>query len=110
MSTPLLLTLLLTLPAQPVTAQIIHSLLWTPYFSWKISHHRHHMNHASIERDEVYVPKTRRDLGIPPRDADVDWEDYFGDTPVYTLYMLVRQQLLAFEAYLCGCQYFGNII
>ncbi|KAJ7911815.1 fatty acid desaturase-domain-containing protein [Mycena leptocephala] len=45
---------------------ITHSFLWTPYFSWKISHHRHHISHASMERDEVYVPNTRSDLGIPP--------------------------------------------
>ncbi|KAI0356911.1 linoleoyl phosphatidylcholine delta-12 acetylenase [Trametes cingulata] len=87
-----------------VVGYILHSLLWTPYFSWKFSHHRHHSNHASMEKDEVYVPKTRADLGIPheaeQRDAEIDWDEYFGDTPIYTLYMLVRQQLFAFEAYL----------
>ena len=81
--------------------QVLHSLLWTPYFSWKISHHRHHRNHASMERDEVYVPKTRGDLRIPRLPQhEIDWEEHFGDTPIYTLYMLVRQQLLAFPAYL----------
>ncbi|CAL1703512.1 unnamed protein product [Somion occarium] len=80
---------------------VIHSFLWTPYFSWKISHHRHHSNHASMERDEVYVPKTRSDLGIPlQKNEDIDWDEYFGDTPVYTLFMLLRQQFLAFPAYL----------
>ncbi|KAK7689099.1 hypothetical protein QCA50_007790 [Cerrena zonata] len=80
---------------------VTHSVLWTPYFSWKISHHRHHKSHASMERDEVYVPKTRSDLGIPlkPRE-EIDWDDYFGDTPLYTLFMLLRQQVLAFPAYL----------
>ena len=54
-----------------------------------------------MERDEVYVPKTRSDLGIPkaPR-PEIDWDEYLGDTPVYTLYMLIRQQLFAFPAYL----------
>ncbi|EAU81574.2 delta 12 fatty acid epoxygenase [Coprinopsis cinerea okayama7 len=80
---------------------IIHSFLWTPYFSWKISHHRHHSNHASMERDEVYVPKTREDLGIPDRPNDeIDWDEIFGDTPIYTLFLLIRQQVLAFPAYL----------
>ncbi|KAL6302049.1 linoleoyl phosphatidylcholine delta-12 acetylenase [Sparassis latifolia] len=80
---------------------IVHTILWTPYFSWRISHHRHHSNHASMERDEVYVPKTRSDLGIPKEgDHPFDYEDYFGDTPLYTLFMLIRQQLLAFPAYL----------
>ncbi|KAK7449305.1 hypothetical protein VKT23_013448 [Stygiomarasmius scandens] len=81
---------------------VTHTFLWTPYFSWKISHHRHHSNHASMERDEVYVPKTREDLGIPNEhhDTGIDYDEYLGDTPIYTLYMLVRQQLLAFPAYL----------
>lgn len=91
--------------------QTLHSLLWTPYFSWKYGHHRHHSNHASLERDEVYVPRTRADLGIPPprasgeagaghKEGEIDWDEYFGDTPAYTLFELVRQQLFAFEAYL----------
>ena len=54
-----------------------------------------------MERDEVYVPKTRGDLRIPRLlQHEIDWEEHFGDTPIYTLYMLVRQQLLAFPAYL----------
>ncbi|KJA16239.1 hypothetical protein HYPSUDRAFT_47552 [Hypholoma sublateritium FD-334 SS-4] len=80
---------------------ICHSFLWTPYFSWRISHHRHHSNHASMERDEVYVPKTREDLNIPEiPNEDIDWDEIFGDTPIYTLYTLIRQQILAFPAYL----------
>ncbi|KAG6816648.1 hypothetical protein H0H87_004291 [Tephrocybe sp. NHM501043] len=55
-----------------------------------------------MERDEVYVPKTREDLGIPDEAEghDIDYDEIFGDTPIYTLYMLIRQQLLAFPAYL----------
>ncbi|KAF8220193.1 hypothetical protein L208DRAFT_1382738 [Tricholoma matsutake] len=84
-----------------VVGFITHSFLWTPYFSWKISHHRHHSNHASMERDEVYVPKTREDLGVPAKPNDqINWDELFGDTPIYTLYMLIRQQVLAFPAYL----------
>ena len=52
-----------------------------------------------MERDEVYLPKTRRELNIP-KDEDFDYEEYFGDTPIYTLIMLIRQQLFAFPAYL----------
>jgi omega-6 fatty acid desaturase (delta-12 desaturase) len=56
-----------------------------------------------MERDEVYVPKTRSDLGIPKEDKhhEVHYEDYFMDTPIYTLGMLILQQLIAFPAYLC---------
>ncbi|KIJ33544.1 hypothetical protein M422DRAFT_183103 [Sphaerobolus stellatus SS14] len=84
-----------------VIGYTLHTALWTPYFSWRISHHRHHSNHASMEKDEVYVPKTRADLGIPKEGKEpIDYEEYLGDTPIYTLFMLIRQQLFAFPAYL----------
>lgn len=35
---------------------VIHSALLVPYFSWAISHRRHHSNTGSLERDEVFVP------------------------------------------------------
>lgn len=55
-----------------------------------------------MERDEVYVPKTREDLGLKEEDGvtPVDYDELLGDTPIYTLYMLIRQQVLAFPAYL----------
>ncbi len=53
----------------------------------------------------MYVPRTREDLGIPSDAKEIDWDEYFGDTPIYTLYTLVRQQLLAFEAYLRAYPY-----
>ncbi|KAF7327700.1 Delta(12) fatty acid desaturase [Mycena kentingensis (nom. inval.)] len=80
---------------------ILHSALLTPYFSWKISHHRHHMYHGSISRDETFIPWTRSEVGLPAAaDAhDHDYDDIFGDTPLYTLLLLVRQQLFGFPAY-----------
>lgn len=38
---------------------IIHSGLLIPYFSWKYSHRRHHSNTASLEHDELFVPKVK---------------------------------------------------
>lgn len=35
---------------------LIHSLLLVPYFSWKISHRRHHSNTGNLDADEVFVP------------------------------------------------------
>ena len=78
----------------------MHTSLLTPYFSWRVSHHRHHSNHASMERDETYVPKTRSDLGIPSDATSKEVEHLFEDTPLYTLFMLIKQQLFAFDAYL----------
>ncbi|KAL3519155.1 hypothetical protein ACH5RR_021744, partial [Cinchona calisaya] len=38
---------------------ILHSALMVPYFSWKYSHRRHHSNTGSLEREEVFVPKSK---------------------------------------------------
>jgi omega-6 fatty acid desaturase (delta-12 desaturase) len=35
---------------------VVHSFLLVPYFSWQISHRRHHSNTGSVEHDEVFVP------------------------------------------------------
>jgi hypothetical protein len=48
-----------------------------------------------------YVPKTQSDLGITSEVATAnDIDEILGDTPLFTLYMLIRQQLLGFPAYL----------
>lgn len=36
---------------------IAHSFLLVPYFSWKISHAKHHAKTGNLEKDEVFVPK-----------------------------------------------------
>jgi hypothetical protein len=78
-----------------------HSFLLNPYFSWRISHRRHHLYHSSMERNDVYMPRTRSELGIPHKpNHEIEWDELFGDTPVHTLCMLMRQQLIGFPAYL----------
>jgi omega-6 fatty acid desaturase / acyl-lipid omega-6 desaturase (Delta-12 desaturase) len=42
---------------------IVHTYLLVPYFSWAISHRKHHSNTGNVERDEVFVPKHRDDIG-----------------------------------------------
>ncbi|WOG93930.1 hypothetical protein DCAR_0313218 [Daucus carota subsp. sativus] len=41
---------------------ILHSLLLVPYFSWKISHRRHHANTNSLDRDENHVPRFKNTI------------------------------------------------
>ncbi|KIJ65416.1 hypothetical protein HYDPIDRAFT_174883 [Hydnomerulius pinastri MD-312] len=74
----------------------LHTFLLTPYYNWKIIHHRHHTGHSSMERDEVYIPATRSDLGL----SRLANKEYLEDAPLYTMFILVRQQLLAFPIYL----------
>jgi omega-6 fatty acid desaturase (delta-12 desaturase) len=33
-----------------------------PYFYWKYSHKRHHSNTGSVDRDEVFVPKKKKEI------------------------------------------------
>lgn len=39
-----------------ITGIVIHTCLLVPYFSWKISHRRHHSNTGNVGKDEVFVP------------------------------------------------------
>lgn len=47
-----------------------------------------------MERDEVYVPKSKAQVGLDHNDGIA------GDAPFYTLFVLVRQQLLGLPLYL----------
>lgn len=38
---------------------ILHSALLVPYYSWKITHARHHKAAGDLQRDVVYVPHSR---------------------------------------------------
>ncbi|WAR27308.1 FAD3E-like protein [Mya arenaria] len=35
---------------------VLHTLILTPYFSWKVSHRNHHKNTGNIDKDEVFYP------------------------------------------------------
>ncbi|KAG0480240.1 hypothetical protein HPP92_010836 [Vanilla planifolia] len=64
---------------------VLHSMLLVPYFSWKYSHRRHHSNTGSLDRDEVFVPKSR--LSLP-------WfSRYFNNPPGRILTLLITLTL-----------------
>lgn len=85
-----------------ICPQLCHTLALTPYWSWKISHHRHHMTHGSLERDELWMPATRSELNLPPPPEDHEsiYEEYFSDSPIYGLIKLLSFHFFAFQAYL----------
>jgi omega-6 fatty acid desaturase (delta-12 desaturase) len=71
----------------------IHSMLLTPYFSWKSTHRRHHMYANHMERDHHYVPY-RRDAYAAKLGADKSkLEDLAADTPVATTLRIIIQQV-----------------
>ncbi|KAJ7835623.1 delta-12 fatty acid desaturase protein [Mycena leptocephala] len=77
---------------------ILHSALGVPYHSWRITHAKHHASTAHMTQDQVWVPSTRADKGLPPLDpaaspaerlgarasAEVQKElwDALGDSPI----------------------------
>lgn len=54
----------------------IHSALGVPYHAWRISHSQHHAATGHMSNDQVYVPRTRSELGLPP--LDPSREDLLG--------------------------------
>ena len=54
-----------------------------------------------MEKDDTYVPKTRSELLLPPKNTMFDYEDILGDAPLYNLAALVAQQLFGFPCYMC---------
>ncbi|CAG8485483.1 16518_t:CDS:1 [Acaulospora colombiana] len=77
---------------------ILHTALLVPYHSWRITHSKHHKYTGHVDKDQVFVPKTRSKLGLPPKDAI--HHSVFEDTPIITLLNLIGQQLLGFPLYL----------
>ncbi|KAH9971929.1 fatty acid desaturase-domain-containing protein [Lactifluus volemus] len=57
---------------------IIHSCLGVPYHSWRITHAKHHASTGHMTLDQVFVPSTRSDLGLPP--LNPNGEDLFGSS------------------------------
>lgn len=73
----------------------------TPYYSWKISHHTHHVNNSSMENDVLWVPHLRSDYkGLPEEGEPSVYEEYFSDSPLYSFLQLLAAHFVAYQAYL----------
>ncbi len=70
-----------------IVGLIIHSVLLTPYFSWQITHRRHHSNNGSCEHDEVWVPATLSH-------AKEHWPEALEDSPLYSLANIIGMFLI----------------
>jgi hypothetical protein len=60
-----------------VTGFILHSILLVPYFSWKISHRRHHANTGCIVSADEQMMKKRMV-------EEEDHDNYFNQIKVHT--------------------------
>ncbi|KAL4080868.1 fatty acid desaturase-domain-containing protein [Scleroderma citrinum] len=57
---------------------VLHSALGVPYHSWRITHAKHHASTGHMTQDQVFVPKTRSQLGLPSFDPTK--EDILGSS------------------------------
>ena len=79
---------------------ICHSALLVPYFSWKISHGKHHKATGHIERDMVFVPKTREQYASKMGYYVHELTELMEETPIATAGTLIGQQLLGWIMYI----------
>mgnify|MGYP004504993685 CR=1 FL=1 len=79
---------------------ICHSALLVPYFSWKISHGKHHKATGHMERDMVFVPKTREIYASRVGKFVHELHELTEETPIATLIHMITQQLGGWPMYL----------
>lgn len=79
---------------------ICHSLLLVPYFSWKISHGKHHKATGNLARDMVFIPKTREEHASRVGKTLHELGELMEETPILTATNLVLQQLFGWPMYL----------
>lgn len=92
---------------------VLHSLLLVPYHSWRISHGRHHASTGHLTRDEVFVPRTRSQLGIQgqkheseqrgvsvPTWRQAELREALEESPIASLFGAFVHQLFGWPMYL----------
>ncbi|KAL9615047.1 MAG: hypothetical protein Q9167_000470 [Letrouitia subvulpina] len=79
---------------------LCHSALLVPYFSWKISHGKHHKATGHLERDMVFVPKTRQQYASKMGYYAHELSELLEETPILTAGTLVGQQLVGWLLYI----------
>ncbi|KAH8900946.1 oleate delta-12 desaturase [Thozetella sp. PMI_491] len=79
---------------------VLHSALLVPYFSWQMSHSAHHKATGNMERDMVFVPRTRQEQANRIGKMVHELSELTEETPIYTLLHMVGQQLFGWPLYL----------
>ncbi|PHH75876.1 hypothetical protein CDD80_1992 [Ophiocordyceps camponoti-rufipedis] len=82
------------------TGWVLHSALLVPYFSWQISHSKHHKATGNMERDMVFVPRTRDQQASRVGALVREMGELAEDTPIATLAHIIGQQLMGWPYYL----------
>ncbi|EWZ46122.1 fatty acid desaturase-domain-containing protein [Fusarium oxysporum Fo47] len=82
------------------TGWVLHSALLVLYFSWKISYGKHHKATGNMERDMVFVPRTREQHATCIGRIAYELSELTEETPAYTLLRLVMKQLVGWPSYI----------
>lgn len=82
------------------TGWFLHSALLVPYFSWKISHGKHHKSTGHMERDMVFLPKTREVYASRIRRQVHEIAELTEEAPLVTALVLIGRQLIGWPLYL----------
>ncbi|KAK7685070.1 hypothetical protein QCA50_011907 [Cerrena zonata] len=80
---------------------VCNSFIFVPYFSWRITHLRHHRATGSMESEEVYVPYVRSDFNLPPphKATKEELAEAFEESPIYCFLRLLVMQFLGYHTY-----------
>jgi bifunctional Delta-12/omega-3 fatty acid desaturase len=81
-----------------IVGWLLHSSLLVPYFSWKITHARHHRYTGHMEKDTAFVPATGPKPSSEGRFHAI--AELMEDTPINTALGLLRHQIVGWQAYL----------
>lgn len=65
---------------------ILHSIVLTPFHSYKFTHRRHHANTNSCENDEFFVPVTKNEFK--------SWSDTIDDSPMFHLFKIIQMLIV----------------
>ncbi|KAI0789816.1 fatty acid desaturase-domain-containing protein [Abortiporus biennis] len=93
---------------------VLHSGLGVPYHSWRISHAKHHASTGHMTQDQVFIPKTRSQKGLPPfnpekedlqgasisNDVMNELYEALGDSPIAAAYGAITYLLFGWPLYL----------
>ncbi|KAF7969475.1 hypothetical protein HWV62_27267 [Athelia sp. TMB] len=93
---------------------VLHSALGVPYHSWRISHAKHHASTGHLTQDQVYVPWTRSEVGLPPLNPEkedlmgrhvadevkAELYEALGDSPIGAFLTTIKYLLFGWPAYL----------
>ncbi|PYH82640.1 oleate delta-12 desaturase [Aspergillus uvarum CBS 121591] len=78
----------------------LHSFLMVPYFSWKITHARHHRYTGHMEKDTVFVPWTDSQLAKKKNVRIEQLKHLTEETPIVSFIQLIGHQLMGWQLYL----------